>query len=330
MKFSLFRYRTGILYGMLLAFDSISPDSGPSNGGVDFVIRGDSFQFPSFDDTFLGALLDVAKWNDISAGSGSVTTGSSHLQLTSGITLGSVAGIEMLSTFTNIQYESKVNIPPVTVNPTATVTLYQMQNFIDVNNQANIIVELEDDGTVTLRCQVYLGGSLTDDYTTEWTTGISTFKILRWNTDIYFYANGFLIHSSKQGNLLAGTFRFFVDNRTTTYNVLNTVVEYVINRPYISFGDQVVHDLTVVSTNRARGLTPPSINDRNQAGSYEGLVDVSVVSNITQTQVDFYEYYYVDSLTLLNETQFDFKFSQIDDETVRTPTLSARGLGGGK
>jgi hypothetical protein len=330
MKFSLFRYQTGILYGMALAFDSISPDRGPSTGGVDFVIRGDSFQFPSFDDTFTGVLLDPAKWTDISTGSGSVTTGSSHLQLSSGTTLGSIAGISMISSFTNIQYEAKVNIPPVTINPTATVTLFQMQNFVDANNQANLIVELGSTGTVTLRCQVYLGGSLKDEYTTTWTTGVSTFKILRWNTDVYFYANGSLILLSKQGTLLSGAFRFFVDNRTTTYNIINTVVEYVINRPYVSFGDQVVDDLTVVSNTRARGLTPPSIDEREQLASYEGLVNVSVVSNITQTQLDFYEYYYEDSLTLLDEVQFDLKFSQIDDATVRTPTLSSRGLGGGK
>ena len=105
MKFSLFKYGTGILYGTLLSLDSISPDSGPSTGGVDFVIRGDSFQFLSFDDTFEGSVLDVTKWTDISSGTGTVATGSSHLQLSSGTTLGSVAGIEMLSNFTNVARE---------------------------------------------------------------------------------------------------------------------------------------------------------------------------------------------------------------------------------
>ena len=330
MKFSLFKYGTGVLYGVRRALDSISPDSGPSVGGVDFVVRGDSFLFESFDDTFEDIVLDITKWTDISSGSGSVTTGSSHLQLSSGTTVGSVAGIQMLATFTNVQYEAKVNIPPVLSNPTATVTLFQMQNYVDANNQANFIIELDNQGTVTLICQVYLGGSLKDEYTTSWTTGVATFKILRWGTDVYFFANGSLILKSKHGNLLSGTFRFFVDNKTTTYNVYNTVLEYVKNRPYAVFDDQVVHDLIVVSNTRARGLTPPSIDGRDQEAAYEGLADVSIVSDFTQTQANFYEYFYLDSLILLDEEQFDLKFSQIDDATVRTPVLSSRGLGGGK
>ena len=111
MKFSLFKYQTGILYGSVLTFDSISPDSGPSTGGQNFVVKGSAFEYPTFDDTFLSVILDPAKWVDISAGTGSATTGSYHLQLTSGATATGVGGVEMLTGHTNIQYEAKVNIP---------------------------------------------------------------------------------------------------------------------------------------------------------------------------------------------------------------------------
>ena len=330
MKFSLFKYSSGVLYGTALTFDSIDPDTGPSTGGVDFVVTGGSFVYETFDDTFESAVLDGAKWNDISVGSGVVTTGTSHLQLTSGTTVGSIAGVEMVSGHTNIQYEVRVTIPRIIANPTATVSLFHMQNYVDANNNSNLIIELDNQGNVTLKCEVYLGGSLVDTYSTDWTSGFCTLKILRWGTDIYFYANGSLVHRSRSGNILTGVFKFFVDNRTTNYNIYNTVVEYVINRPYVSFNDQIVHDVTVVSATRARGLTPPSIDVKEQLAAYAGLVNVSVVSNVTQTRANFYEYFYVDSLTLLNEEQFDLKFSEIDDETVRTPSLASRGLGGGR
>ena len=330
MKFSLFKYQTGILYGAVLAFDSMSPDSGPASGGQNFIVRGESFEYPTFDDTFVSVILDPAKWVDISAGTGSITTGSSHLQLSSGAVLGGVGGVEMLTGHTNIQYEAKVTIPTITANPTATVTLFEMQNYIDANNQSNFIIELDNQGTVTLKCEVYLGGVIRDTYSEEWTTGASTLKILRWYTDVYFYANGSLFFKATHGSVLSGKFRFFVDNRTANYSVANTIVQHVINRTYVAFDNQLVHDLIVVSDTRARGLTPPSIDGKEQLAAYEGLVDVSVVSNITQTQADFYEYYFEDSLTLLDEGQFDLKFSEIDDDTVRTPVLSSRGLGGGK
>lgn len=330
MKYSLFKYQTGILYGAVLTFDSISPERGRSTGGENFVVRGAAFEYPTFDDTFLGLILDAAKWVDISAGTGSITTGNYHLQLNSGATAAGVGGIEMLTGHTNIQYEAKVNIPPVTVNPTATVTLFEMQNYIDANNQSNLIVELDNQGDITLRCQVYLSGTLRDEYTVDWTTGVSTFKILRWYNDVYFFANGTQIFKGTHGSTLSGKFRFFVDNRTANYSVANTIVQHVINRPYVAFDNQIVDDLIVVSDTRARGLTPPSIDGKGEDAAYEGLVDISVVSNVTQTQTDFFEYYYLDSLTLLDETQFDFKLSVIDDDTVRTPSLSSKGLGGGK
>lgn len=330
MKYSLFKYQSSVLYGAVLTFDSIAPNTGPSTGGQNFVIVGGAFTYPTFDDTFVGGVLDAAKWTDISAGGGAITTGASHLQCTTGAVAGAVAGVEMLTAHTNVQYEARVNIPTVTSYPTADVNLFQMQNYIDANNQSNIIIRLSSLGVVSLICQVYNNGILRDTSTTTWTTGFATLKILRWYNDVYFYANNELIMKSRHGNISPAKFRFFAANLTANYNVYNTIVEYVVNRPYVSFDDQVVHDLIVVSDTRARGLTPPSIDGKDQLAAYEGLVDVSVVSNITQTQVNFYEYFYVDSLTLLNESQFNLKFSEIDDETVRTPVLYSRGLGGGK
>ena len=208
MKFSLFKYSSGVLYGTALTFDSITPDTGPSTGGVDFVVTGSAFEYETFDDTFESVILDAAKWNDISAGSGSILTGTSHLQLTSGTTIGSIAGVEMISGHTNIQYEVRVTIPRVTANPTATVSLFHMQNYVDANNNSNFIIELDNQGNVTLNCEVYLGGSLVDTYSTTWTTGFCTLKMLRWGTDIYFYANGSLVHRSRAGNTGTGTFKF--------------------------------------------------------------------------------------------------------------------------
>lgn len=330
MKYSLFKYQTGILYGAVLTFTGISPDTGPSTGGQAFVVSGAAFEYPTFDDTFISPVLDAAKWVDISAGGGSIVTGSTHLVLTTGAVAGAVAGVEMLTAHTNVQYECRVTIPTVTVNPTANVNLFQMQNYIDANNYSNMIIRLSSAGVITLVCEVYLAGVLRDSYSTTWTTGFSTLKILRWYNDVYFYANGSLVLRSKRGSIANGKFRFFAANLAANYDIDGTVVEYVINRPYVAFDNEVVHDLTVVSDTRARGVTPPSLDNKEQSAAYAGLVDVAVVSNITQTQSDFYEYFFVDSLTLLDESQFGLKFSAIDDDTVRTPSLSSRGLGGGK
>jgi hypothetical protein len=72
------------------------------------------------------------------------------------------------------------------------------------------------------------------------------------------------------------------------------------------------------------------LDRKGQSAAFAGIVDVSVVSDVTTTKRSAYEYYYLDSLTLLNESQFGMKVSAIDDLTIRTPATDSRGLGGGK
>jgi hypothetical protein len=331
MKFSLFTYHTGILYGVTSAITSVTPDRGPSIGGQDFVILGDGFQYTTYDDQFTAGTLLPFLWTDSSNGTGTVTTGVNHLQLSSGVFPGSLALVEMqTNTILDSQFEVRVNIPPVSVNPASTVTLFGYQAYSNANTHSTILVELDNAGVITLRCQVYKNTYLVDDYSVPWTTGVSTFKILRWGTDVYFYTNGYLQFRSVKGYALAAIYRMFVDNRATTYDVYQTNVEYFRNKPFAVFGNEVVHDLVVVGMTRVRGVTPPSLDRKGQSAAYAGIVDVSVVSDVTTSKRSAYEYYYLDSLTLLNETQFGMKVSAIDDLTIRTPATESRGLGGGK
>jgi len=332
MKYSRFIYQTSILYGYSLTFTGVTPDTGPSIGGVDFTCAGLGFDYQAFNDTFTGVALDLAKWTDISTGTGTVTTGASNLQLSTGATGSSVAGISMNATFYETQYEAKVNIPSVTVYPTSEVSLFTMQYYIDASNYGDMSVLLATDGSVTLECEVYKGAGLVSSYTEDWTMGLSTFKILVWMGNLYFYANGSLFFRSQHfvnGSL--GYYKFFADNKSASYNVYNTVVEYIVNRPFVVFGDiQVVPDVTLVSDTRLRGLTPPSIDIYETEAAYAGLVDVNVCVDNVQTGADAYEYYYLKKLVILQENQFDILLSDITEDTVRTPELVTRGLGGGK
>lgn len=330
MKFFLFKYGTGVLYGPSLAVDTVAPDSGPSTGGQDFVISGNNFDFTTYDDDFTGGSLDLVKWTDISSGTGSVSTGSTHLLLNSGATAGSVGGIEMNIPLVNAQFESRVQIPSISILPSSTINLYTMQLYVDVNNYSNVEVNLYSDGSLKLELKVYTGGSLQDSYEEDWTTGLSTFKILRWSNNVYFYANGNFVYRSKQFVTTAAKYRFFCTNISSTYNIQNIVVDGVNNRTFSVFENEPVHDTITISNTRLRGLTPASVDSRDVSAAYKGLVDVSVVTETTVTVSSAYEYFYLDSLTLINNTQYGVKLSKIGDDSVRTPSSENIGLGGGK
>lgn len=330
-KYSTFIYNTAVLYGWTTGITSIFPDSGPSIGGEDFVVVGEGFDYDLYDDDFTAVTLNLAKWTDISSGTGSVATGTYHLQLNSGATASGIGGIEMVGTHLDTQFEARINVPSFnSVYPSATVNLFTISLYVDANNYANLELNLYANKDLKLETNVYKGGIQVSSYSEDWTVGLSVLKLLRFGTDVYFYANGALFASTKQFVTTAANFRFFVDNRTANYSIIGTIVESIESKTFVAFDNQVVHDPTMVSGVRLRGITPASVDAKGTSAAYQGLVDISVVAGETKISTDSYEYVYLDGLTLLDDSQSSVKISIIDDDTVRTPSDDSIGLGGGK
>lgn len=330
-KYATFIYGSGVLYGTSAIFDSIGPDSGPSDGGVDFTMLGSGFEYNTYDDTFELPMLDAVRWTDLSSGSGVVSTGSPHLALSTGATAGSVSGIESIQVYSNTQHETLVTLPKLIQYPVDTVKVFAYSLYVDALNYAEIYLSQgSSPNTLYLNCEVCVGGSTVDALIPiSWTTGSSTFKILRWGGTVYFYANGSLVFRSSRFVSTDAYLRFYSANLTATYDA-TCVVSYVIHKTYVAFGNQIVAEPTIVSDNRIRGFTPPSLDAKGQSGAYKGLIDVSVVGANTFTRSNYYTYYYLDRLILLENNQSNVKVSIINDSTVRTPVLASRGLGGGK
>jgi Tfp pilus assembly protein PilZ len=330
-KFSTFLYGSSILYGSTLFVSDIYPESGPSTGGQSFIINGAGFKFTSYDDDFTGVILDPVKWLNITDGSGVLTTGASHLVLSTGVVAGSTCGIEMNHLHINTQYELRIRLPKLTTYPTSEVSLLNFSLYKDDNNRSYFsIVVGPTSNSLKLKCCVYVNGSLVDYYEAPWTFGLSTLKLLRWCSDIYFYANGSLIFKSERAYTGASKFRVYSLNNAAAYSVSNVVVESILSKTYVAFDNQVVDDLIVVSNVRARGQTPYSLDLKDQAAAYAGLVNIAVVSNGTFLVPDAYEYYFLDNLILVDDTKSSVKINMIGDSTVRTPVTSRKGLGGGK
>ena len=329
MKYSTFVYGSGVLYGPTIDFTDVLPASGPSTGGQDIVILGEGFDYTDFDDDFTGVALDGAKWTDISAGTGSVSTGAAHLELATGAVAGGLGGIEMQTTFDNTQYECKVNIPKPIVYPLSEVHVFTMQLYADANNYSDISIILSTDKSFYLEVSITHGGSVVETYRDLWTYGVSTFKILNWTDDTYFYANGALFVHSKKHTRALDTWRFFSTNDAATYEMSGVIVEYVECRPFMMFDTNPVSNVTVVSDYRIRGVTPPSTNVYGKEGAYAGLVDVSVIAGKTSYDVDAYTYYFVDELIALDNVASSVKVNIVGDSVIKTPVTAARGLGEG-
>ena len=335
-KYSEFLYESsyvagGDVYGYSSLISSISPDSGPSTGSQSFVITGEGLSYEGYDDDWSNSSLDVTKWSDISSGTGSITVASPNLMLSTGSTASSVSGVESIATFSNIQFESKVSIPAVSNYPASSVELYSFDLYIDSSNYARIsVIQGISAGTTELECSVVVSGKTVDTWTVDWTTGVSVFRILRFGTSVYFYANGVLVFRSSRFVNTAANIRYYSDNNSATYDVYGTIVVHSLLKTFVAFDNQIVFDPVVVSAYRLRGQTPPSLDAKDQSSAYSGFVDISVVSSNTTTQSNFYEYYFEDNLVVLNSAQFNVKMNIIDDTTVRTPANEEKGLGGGK
>lgn len=321
-----FIYGTGILYGATLVVGSVSPATGPSTGGNPFVLTGSALALNTFDDDFLAAALDGTLWNDISSG-GSITTGATHLMLSTSASSGSIAGIESVPIVNNFQIETNVNIPRITAYPPSVVSFYTMCFYVDANNYASISVNVGTTSSdITLECKVVIGGSTIASYETDWTTGISTFRILRWNSKVYFIANGEVVFTTTCFNATNATYRIFAYNNAANYDVSGVVVNSYRSIPYVVFDDTPVLDTITVSGYRARGTVPPSIDEFHNEAGYAGLVTVYYVSSATGSLADAYEYYFEKNLVLVDNQQDDLVLSIVDDPIVRTPGDVRRGL----
>lgn len=330
MRFSLFKYGTGVLYGVATDIDSVSPDTGPSIGGNEFFMTGIGFDPRHWDDMFTAAVLDPIKWVDISAGTGTVTVNAPNLVLSTGAVAGGIAGIESVATWVDVQGEIRCTIPRYTTYPTSTVTTIALQLYVNATNYCQISITLgANSSAINLLCEVWRNGAVVDTYTAPWTVGTSMFKILRWKTDVYFIVNGTVVLHSHNFVTNAAKFRIYNDNLAANYDVYGTMVEWFYYRPFAVFEDQPVHDTVIVSDFRLRGNAPPSMDNLRQSAAYAGLVDTSVVGNGLFTLADSYLYYYLDGLTVIDNVQQATKLSLIDDAQVVTPAGYTKGLGGG-
>ena len=328
--YSSFLYGSSVVYGATSTITSLSVDTGPSTGQTAITLLGAYLSWEGDDDTFIGAILDVLKFTDISSGPGAITTNAPNLSLSTGATPGSVAGIETAHPFGDISYEIKAIIPRITQYPDAATNLISMQLYVDASNYCTIGVNVGiTSGTMTLDTEVVVAGVTVDSSSTAWTTGVSTFKILRWGNVVQFFANGSIIDSTKLFVTTASTFRYFNKNLTSTYDTLCTV-EYVKQRTFVAFDNQIQDEVTVVSPYRIRFSTPASVDTRGVSAAYAGLVDLSVCSQSVTTRSNFFEYYYDSVLTLAVSEQFGTTLSIVDDSTLRTPSGVVKGLGGGR
>jgi hypothetical protein len=330
MKYSLFKYGTGVLYGVASSITSVSPDTGPSIGGNEFVMEGIGFDPRHWDDQFTAAVLDPVKWVDISAGTGVVTTALPNLMMSTGFAPGSVAGIESVANWVDVQGEIRCTIPRYVLYPTSTVNVLSLQLYVNATNYCQISITLgANSSAINLLCEVWRNGVVVDTYTAPWTVGTSMFKILRWKTDVYFIVNGTVVLHSHNFVNTPATFRIYGNNNAAAYDAFNTMVEWFYYRPFAVFENEPVHDTVIVSDYRLRGNAPPSIDNLRQSAAYAGLVDTSVVANGMFTLNDSYLYYYVDGLTVIDNVQQETKLSLINDAQVVTPAGYTKGLGGG-
>lgn len=330
MKYSLFKYGTGVLYGIAADIYSVSPNTGPSTGGNAFYMTGIGFDPRHWDDLFTAAVLDPLKWTDISAGTGTATVASPNLVLSTGAVAGGIAGVESVATWVDVQGEIRCTIPRYTTYPSSTVTTVALQLYVNATNYCQISITLgENSSNINLLCEVYLNGAVVDTYTAPWTVGTSVFKILRWGTDVYFIVNSAVVLLSHNFVITPATFRIYNDNVAANYDVFNTQVQWFYYRPFVVFENQPVHDVVIVSDTRLRGIAPPSMDNIRQSAAYAGLVDTSIVGKGMATYADSYLYYFVDGLTLIDNVQQATKLSLIDDAQVVTPAGYTKGLGGG-
>jgi len=190
---------------------------------------------------------------------------------------------------------------------------------------------MDINGVMRLYCESWLGGVKAAEMRipVTWTTGLAVFKILRWGSTLYFYANGSLLWKVKNFISTLAYFQMYSENLTENYDVDIAKIEWFNYRSFAVFQNQPVHNTVIVSDSRMRGNVPASRDEQWQEAAYEGLVDATVVANGIITSTDAYRYYYVAGMKAINSVQSDIEMSLVNDPQIFTPDGETKGLGGG-
>lgn len=248
-------------------------------GGEEFILFGRRLNDFSANDDFKSGALDAGLWSDISAGSGALSFSVLGTLLSTGVTAGSIAGIDGTVLYNNdidavVSYDVQTDIE---FDPPASKVILALLELENASNSVVISREY-DPAQFGNQISVIVDGIVTAIKATSGNSG--TLRILRAGTSVYFFHDSDLILKHNDWTLVGVSANMRVNNIADVYDVSTIISDYV-RAPVITFGGEACTDLDSFRTTRLFGTFPAYLNVTGEDNPVD--IEVSTASNLTDT-----------------------------------------------
>ena len=263
--------------GGIPVFDSISPSTGLTTGGTQFVIIGTNLSTTFFNDNFMSGKIGPL-WDLMG---GSITEGpigfDGHLDCNNNGSYQTYCGLiaKLLKPFGDFHVEVsyqvksdfKTNKAPVEVTLAAIEAAFDSGNFIRFSHVAK-------GGTSLLRAEVWKSGTLRHIQESPTAALSGTLGIMRYYDSVSadnragFWYNGVEVFDTHDCPDAQMTIRFFTFNSTSNYSIdtwFDTFISHTVVTFTGQFGAAPARGVIEASSGRIRGITPPT--QENWAGA---------------------------------------------------------------
>jgi hypothetical protein len=265
----------------------ITPITGSTIGGDEFVLTGTDLATFFYNDTFSDGVLNNVLWGQL--GPNPVTEGpigpAGAVQCNTGSIPGSYSGIEaqLLKLKGDFHDQIDFNISTNFLKnlPASEVTLAAIEAYDDPGNfiRLSYIVKGPTAKTGTIRCEVWKGGVQLHVLEQPYSASTGTLGIMRYYDDVeqdsraVFWLNGNQIQKTFDAPSCTLTLRIFSFNGGSPYQIQSSFDSFKAKTVVLFKGPSGVEPSTAVievSEFRVRGLTPATV------GEWAGLVDIQV------------------------------------------------------
>lgn len=282
---------------------AITPDTGPLEGGTEVRVVSSALDMAACSDDFADGSLS-AIWTDTSSGTGYVLERSDDavVELSTGTTAGSSAGLETVETPNNVDVSVTIGVLAATIPfATSLVVLGELSLIVDptpsTETDLRVRVEATGGGRVARIIARVNGQTTTNQFSIIGTVGLGTdvaqgavsnFRLIRVGSRVRVYVNETLL-ADLNWVPTVGSIQFQVLNDATdASSVLARARSYVRN-PVVVFGSEPMTTITSVGGTRLVGLTPevPSAQCRDPL-----VVDISIegCGGTTDSSTDAFTY----------------------------------------
>lgn len=288
----------------------LAPQTGLIEGGTPVRLTAPTvFDMSACIPDFTDEVLDAGFWTDISSGSGDVREigDVGELQLDTGTTAGSVAGVRTQDTETDVDIAVSLSERLVDAPTLTDLTTFELSLYVSASTIFRVYAT-RSSGLARIHTTVTVDGNTTFDNVIDTHSGGARLRLLRWGSRVRVFVNS-AQRLEAAWEPAAASIELRAANDVSIDGRILTRIRQYARRPVVLFGEHPLEEIILRSETIIEGTTP--------AQQLPGSVDINATGceGDTDSEPDGFTYTISPGVTLISQS--DATLTTLGDPIVR-------------